>query len=202
MNYQETIDYLYNSLPVFHRIGEAALKPSLDNTLKLCALLDNPQHKFKSIHITGTNGKGSSSHMLASVLQAAGYKTGLFTSPHLKSFTERIKINGKDIPDQNIVDFVKKHKEDFERIKPSFFEMTVGLAFDYFDREKIDIAVVEVGLGGRFDSTNIIIPLLSLITNISLDHQKILGSTLQEIAFEKAGIIKSNVPVVISEYQE
>ncbi|MBX9853670.1 MAG: bifunctional folylpolyglutamate synthase/dihydrofolate synthase [Cytophagaceae bacterium] len=202
MNYQETIDYLYNSLPMFHRIGEAALKPSLDNTIKLCALLGNPQHKFKSVHIAGTNGKGSSSHMLASVLQAAGYKTGLFTSPHLKSFTERIKVNGKDISAQRIVDFVKKHKQDFEEIKPSFFEMTVALTFDYFADEKVDIAVVEVGLGGRFDSTNIITPLLSLITNISFDHQKILGNTLPEIASEKAGIIKTNIPVVISECQD
>jgi dihydrofolate synthase / folylpolyglutamate synthase len=202
VNYQETLDYLYNSLPTYHRIGDSALKPTLDNTLALCKPLGDPQKKFKSIHIAGTNGKGSTSHMLAAILQQCGYKTGLFTSPHLKSFTERIRINGKEIDVQQVVDYVEGNKIYFDKIKPSFFEMTTALAFGVFAKENIDIAVVEVGLGGRFDSTNIITPLLSLITNISLDHQKILGDTLPQIAFEKAGIIKSKVPVIISEYQE
>jgi dihydrofolate synthase/folylpolyglutamate synthase len=187
---------------MFHRIGEPALKPTLDNTIALCTILNNPQEKFKSIHIAGTNGKGSSSHMIASVLQEAGYKTGLYTSPHLKNFTERIRINGKEISEKKVVDFVRENKIHFERIQPSFFEMTVALAFDYFAEEKIDVAVVEVGLGGRLDSTNIIQPILSLITNISFDHEKILGNTLTSIAFEKAGIIKKSVPVVVSEFQE
>jgi len=187
---------------MFHRIGEPALKPTLDNTVALCTILNNPQEKFKSIHIAGTNGKGSSSHMIASVLQEAGYKTGLYTSPHLKNFTERIRIDGKEISEKKVVDFVQVNKIHFERIQPSFFEMTVALAFDYFAEEKIDVAVVEVGLGGRLDSTNIIHPILSLITNISFDHEKILGNTLKAIASEKAGIIKKSVPVVVSEFQE
>jgi dihydrofolate synthase/folylpolyglutamate synthase len=164
--------------------------------------LDDPQHKFKSVHIGGTNGKGSTSHMLAAILQLAGYKTGLYTSPHLKDFRERIRINGEMISEQTVIDFVAKHQPDFEDIQPSFFEMTVGLAFDIFAREKVDIAVVEVGLGGRLDSTNIITPLLSVITNIGWDHMNILGDTLQLIAAEKAGIIKPNIPVIIGEKQE
>jgi dihydrofolate synthase/folylpolyglutamate synthase len=187
---------------MFHRVGEPALKPGLKNILELCELLGNPQHKFKSIHIAGTNGKGSCSHMLASVFQEAGYKTGLFTSPHLKRFTERVRINGKEISEARVVDFVAKYKKDFERIKPSFFEMTVALAFDYFADEKVDFAVIETGLGGRLDSTNIIHPVVSLITNISYDHEKILGATLPLIASEKAGIIKPGTPVVINEMQE
>ncbi|MGF7082492.1 bifunctional folylpolyglutamate synthase/dihydrofolate synthase [Mucilaginibacter sp. UYCu711] len=202
MTYQQTIDYLYTQLPVFTRVGASAYKANLDNTIELCNRLDNPQHKFKSVHIAGTNGKGSTSHMLAAVLQVAGYKTGLYTSPHLKDFRERIRINGEMISEQSVVDFVADHKTDFEEIQPSFFEMTVGLAFDIFAKEKIDIAVIETGLGGRLDSTNIITPLLSVITNIGWDHMNILGDTLQLIAAEKAGIIKPNIPVIIGEKQD
>ncbi len=201
MNYQQTLDYLYDQLPMFHRIGAAAYKANLDNTLAICSLLQHPEHKFKSIHIAGTNGKGSSSHMLAAVFQQAGYKTGLYTSPHLLDFRERIRINGKMIPKKRVTDFVKKYKSDFQRIQPSFFEWTVGLAFDYFAAEKIDIAIIETGLGGRLDSTNVIQPIVSLITNISYDHQTLLGNTLQKIAGEKAGIIKKKTPVVISQHQ-
>jgi dihydrofolate synthase/folylpolyglutamate synthase len=202
MNYQQTIDYLYAQLPVFTRVGISAYKADLNNTIELCDRLDNPQHKFKTIHIAGTNGKGSTSHMLAAVLQVAGYKTGLYTSPHLKDFRERIRVNGQMISQQTVIDFVAKHQTDFEDIQPSFFEMTVGLAFDVFAKEKVDIAVIETGLGGRLDSTNIIIPLLSIITNIGWDHMNILGDTLQLIAAEKAGIIKPNIPVIIGEKQE
>jgi dihydrofolate synthase / folylpolyglutamate synthase len=199
MTYQETIEYLYQQLPVFHRIGKKAFKADLSNTLKICEHLGNPQSKFKAVHIAGTNGKGSSSHYMASILQSAGYKTGLYTSPHLKSYTERIRINGVPIPENEVVSFVEKNKNFLEELKPSFFEMSVGMAFEYFAREKVDIAIIEVGLGGRLDSTNIITPLLSLITNISFDHTDILGDTLPKIAFEKAGIIKPDIPVVISE---
>ncbi|MFY9309411.1 MAG: folylpolyglutamate synthase/dihydrofolate synthase family protein [Bacteroidia bacterium] len=201
MNYQQTLDYMYSQLPMFQRIGSAAYKDNLDNTIAICKLLGNPENKFKSIHIAGTNGKGSTSHMLASVLQSAGYKTGLYTSPHLKDFRERIKINGKMIPQQYVVDFVEKYKDSFEQIQPSFFEMTVGLAFDYFVKENVDIAVIEVGLGGKLDSTNVITPELSLITNISFDHTALLGNTLEKIAGEKAGIIKPGIPVIIGETQ-
>ena len=199
MNYQETIEYLYQQLPVFHRIGKKAFKADLSNTIKLCEHLDNPQEKFKSIHVAGTNGKGSSSHYIASILQSAGYKTGLYTSPHLKSYTERIRINGVPIPENEVISFVEKNKNFLEQLRPSFFEMSVGMAFEYFAKEQVDIAIIEVGLGGRLDSTNIITPLVSLITNISFDHTDILGDTLPLIAFEKAGIIKENVPVVIGE---
>ncbi|RIJ41536.1 bifunctional folylpolyglutamate synthase/dihydrofolate synthase [Pontibacter oryzae] len=198
MTYQACLDYLYQQLPMYQRIGNAAFKKSLDNIIALCDALGQPQHKFKSIHVAGTNGKGSSSHMLAAVLQEAGYKTGLYTSPHLKSFTERVRINGEELPQAYLVDFVKQHQGLFESIKPSFFEMTVALAFQYFAEEQVDVAVIEVGLGGRLDSTNIITPELSLITNISFDHQSMLGDTLGAIAAEKAGIIKPNVPVVVS----
>ena len=201
MTYQQTLDYLYTQLPMFTRIGASAYKANLDNTIALCDLLDNPQHKFKSLHIGGTNGKGSTSHMLAAVLQTAGYKTGLYTSPHLKDFRERIRINGEMISEQLVVDFVAKYQADFEAIAPSFFEMTVALAFDYFANEQVDVAVVEVGLGGRLDSTNVITPLVSVITNIGWDHMNILGDTLQLIAVEKAGIIKPNIPVIIGEKQ-
>ena len=201
MTYEECIAYLYSQLPVFHRVGSKAFKKGLDNALALAEALGNPHHKFKSVHIAGTNGKGSSSNMLAAMLQAAGYKTGLYTSPHLKEFTERIKINGADIPADYLIYFVRKHQRLFEDIKPSFFEMTVALAFKYFADEQVDIAVIEVGLGGRLDSTNIITPLISLITNISYDHQDLLGHDLESIAREKAGIIKSGVPVVISKTQ-
>jgi dihydrofolate synthase / folylpolyglutamate synthase len=187
---------------MFTRVGSSAYRADLHNILALCELLHNPQNKFKSIHIAGTNGKGSSSHMLAAILQKAGYKTGLYTSPHLKDFRERIRVNGKMIPKKKVVDFVSDHKNNFENIQLSFFEMTVGLAFDHFVKEKIDIAVIEVGLGGRLDSTNIITPEVSLITNIGYDHMNILGDTLEKIAGEKAGIIKPGIPVVISQTQE
>jgi dihydrofolate synthase/folylpolyglutamate synthase len=187
---------------MFTRVGSSAFKANLTNTIALCDKLDNPQHKFKSIHVGGTNGKGSTSHMLAAILQTAGYKTGLYTSPHLKDFRERIRINGQMISEQSVIDFVQAHLDDFEEIQPSFFEMTVGLAFDIFAKEKVDIAVIEVGLGGRLDSTNVITPLLSVITNIGWDHMNILGDTLHLIAAEKAGIIKPNIPVIIGEYQE
>jgi dihydrofolate synthase/folylpolyglutamate synthase len=201
MNYQQTLEYLYARLPMFQRIGAAAYKADLDNTLKIAELLGKPNQKLKCIHVAGTNGKGSSSHMLAAVLQKAGYKTGLYTSPHLIDFRERIRINGKMISKEYIVEFVEKYKEAFEKIEPSFFEWTVGLAFDYFAKEEVDVAVIEVGLGGRLDSTNIITPMVSLITNISYDHMNLLGDTLEKIAAEKAGIIKARVPVIVSQYQ-
>jgi len=199
MTYEETIDYLYAMLPVFHREGAKAFKPSLSNTLALCEYLGNPHKKFKSIHIAGTNGKGSTSHYMSAILQSAGYKTGLYTSPHLKDYTERFRINGVSIEKAKVVAFVNEHKAFIEELKPSFFELSVALAFDFFAKESVDVAVVEVGLGGRLDSTNIIIPELSIITNIGFDHMDILGNTLPKIAAEKAGIIKPNVPVVISE---
>ncbi|RYD83325.1 MAG: bifunctional folylpolyglutamate synthase/dihydrofolate synthase [Sphingobacteriales bacterium] len=199
MDYRQTLDYMFSKLPMFTRIGAAAYKKDLTNTLALCEALDNPQHKFKSIHIAGTNGKGSTSHMLAAILQSAGHKVGLYTSPHLLDFRERIRINGKEIPEQNVVDFIAENKIRIEEIEPSFFELTVAMAFDYFANEKVDYAVIETGLGGRLDSTNIITPLLSVITNISYDHQNMLGDTLAEIAGEKAGIIKPDVPVVIGQ---
>ncbi|WP_158827350.1 bifunctional folylpolyglutamate synthase/dihydrofolate synthase [Mucilaginibacter lacusdianchii] len=201
MNYPETLDYLYNQLPMFTRIGASAFKKDLTNTLALCERLDNPQHKFKTVHVGGTNGKGSTSHMLAAVLQTAGYKTGLYTSPHLRDFRERIRINGQMISEQEVVEFVAHHQTDFEEIQPSFFEMTVALAFDAFVSHDVDIAIIEVGLGGRLDSTNVISPLLSIITNIGWDHMNLLGNTLPEIASEKAGIIKAETPVIIGEYQ-
>lgn len=201
MTYQQTLDYLFARLPMFQRVGAAAYKANLDNTNKIVELLGKPHQKLKCVHVAGTNGKGSSSHMIASVLQQAGYKTGLYTSPHLIDFRERIKINGKMIPKNYIVDFVEKYKGEFEKIEPSFFEWTVGLAFDYFAKEEVDVAVIEVGLGGRLDSTNVITPTVSLITNISYDHMNLLGDTLEKIAAEKAGIIKSRIPVVVSQYQ-
>jgi len=200
MNYQQTIEYLYQHLPMFSRIGAAAYKKDLHNTIALCGAIDNPQNKFKSIHIAGTNGKGSTSHMLAAILQQAGYKTGLYTSPHLKDFRERIKVNGAMIADDFVIEFVQRTKTISEKIQPSFFELTVAMAFEYFAQQKVDIAVIETGLGGRLDSTNIITPVLSVITNIGYDHMNILGNTLEEIAMEKAGIIKPNVPVVVGEY--
>ncbi|HWB24406.1 MAG TPA: folylpolyglutamate synthase/dihydrofolate synthase family protein [Chitinophagaceae bacterium] len=199
MTYQETLDYLYKKLPMFSRIGSQAFKEGLTNTITLCNALGNPQEKFKSIHIAGTNGKGSTSHMLSSILQHAGYKTGLYTSPHLKDFRERIKINGEMCTRDFVVSFTERIKPLTESLQPSFFEITVAMAFEYFASEKIDVAVIEVGLGGRLDSTNIIIPELSVITNIGLDHVQMLGDTLPKIAFEKAGIIKMNVPVVVGE---
>ncbi|WP_162052496.1 bifunctional folylpolyglutamate synthase/dihydrofolate synthase [Pontibacter pamirensis] len=201
MTYQECLDYLYQQLPMFHRIGNAAFKKSLDNIIALCEALGQPQHQFKTVHVAGTNGKGSSSHMLAAVLQESGYKTGLYTSPHLKSFTERVRVNGQEVPEGYVADFVEQHKSLFESIQPSFFEMTVALAFKYFADEQVDIAVIEVGLGGRLDSTNIIMPEVSLITNIGYDHQALLGDTISAIATEKAGIIKKDIPAVISTRQ-
>ena len=199
--YADTLHYLYAQLPMFTRVGASAYKKDLHNTLALCNALHNPERKFKSVHIGGTNGKGSSSHMLAAILQTAGYKTGLYTSPHLRDFRERIRINGQMIPEQEVINFVNSHQALFEEINPSFFEATVGLAFDYFAKQGVDIAIIEVGLGGRLDSTNVINPLLSLITNIGLDHQDILGNTLEEIAKEKAGIIKSSTPIIVGEKQ-
>ena len=199
MNYQQTLEYLFSRLPMFSRIGAAAFKKDLTNTITLCKQLGDPHQKFKSIHIAGTNGKGSVSHMLAAILQTAGYKTGLYTSPHLKDFRERIKVNGEMIGEKFIIDFTENIKPLIEEIEPSFFEITVAMAFDHFAREKVDVAIVEVGLGGRFDSTNIITPELSVITNIGWDHMNILGDSLEKIAFEKGGIIKENVPVVIGE---
>ncbi len=187
---------------MFTRVGAVALKKDLHNTLAMCSALGHPEQQFKSVHVGGTNGKGSTSHMLAAILQQAGYKTGLYTSPHLKDFRERIRINGKMVPKSFVIDFVKKQNQLIKEIEPSFFEVTVAMAFAYFAHEKVDVAIVEVGLGGRLDSTNIIMPDLSVITNISLDHTHILGNTLPEIAFEKAGIIKPKVPVVIGERQK
>ncbi|OHT44761.1 bifunctional folylpolyglutamate synthase/dihydrofolate synthase [Flavobacterium tructae] len=200
MNYQETTNWMFNQLPMYQLQGASAYKEDLTNIKLLAAHLGNPQDQLKCIHVAGTNGKGSTSHMLASVLQEAGYKVGLYTSPHLKDFRERIKINGQEISENFVCQFVAKHKNFFEANDMSFFEMSVGLAFDYFASEKTDIAIIEVGLGGRLDATNIITPLVSVITNIDLDHTQFLGNTPAAIAGEKAGIIKPNVPVVIGEY--
>ncbi len=201
MTYGEAIDFLYTSLPVFQRVGGAAYKPGLDNTLRLDDYFDRPHLRFHTIHVAGTNGKGSVSHMLAAILQTAGYRTGLYTSPHLLDFRERIRIDGIVIPEQEVVDFVEHHRGIMEDIHPSFFELTLAMAFDWFARQRVDVAVIETGLGGRLDSTNIITPLVSVITNISYDHAQFLGDTLEKIAAEKAGIIKPNVPVVIGETQ-
>lgn len=199
MTYPEAIQYLYSKLPMFTRIGKKALKANLNNTLAFCSYLGNPENRFRSIHVAGTNGKGSTSHMLAAILQASGYKTGLYTSPHLRDFRERIRINGEMITQEKVISFVNTHQEFIETLKPSFFETTVAMAFDHFAEQQVDIAVIEVGLGGRLDSTNVIQPLLSIITNIGLDHTDILGNTLPQIAAEKAGIIKPKIPVVIGE---
>ena len=200
MNYQETTNWLFKQLPVFQLQGATAYKEDLTNTLLLAQHLNNPENYLKCIHVAGTNGKGSTSHLLASVLQEAGYKVGLYTSPHLKDFRERIKINGKEISEEFVCEFVEKNKSFFEANDLSFFEMTVGLAFEYFAKEKTDINIIEVGMGGRLDATNIIMPLVSVITNIGKDHTQFLGNTLQSIAKEKAGIIKKDVPVVVGEY--
>ena len=199
MTYDETIEYLFNSTPLFQNVGKAAYKEGLANTLALDEYFGHPHTQFKTIHVGGTNGKGSTSHSLASVLQSAGYKVGLFTSPHLKDFRERIRINGEMISEKYVVDFVEQHRSFFEPLYPSFFELTTAMAFKYFADEKVDVAVIEVGLGGRLDCTNIITPVLSIITNISFDHVNLLGNTLEKIASEKAGIIKHGVPVVIGE---
>ncbi|MBO5847878.1 MAG: bifunctional folylpolyglutamate synthase/dihydrofolate synthase [Bacteroidales bacterium] len=202
MNYNETLNWMFNKLPMYQRIGAAAYKADLNTTIEILKHLNNPQDNFKSVHIAGTNGKGSVSHSLASVFQAAGYKTALYTSPHLRDFRERIRINGNMIPENDVVSFIEQHKQKLEELELSFFEMTVAMAFDYFSKEKVDIAIIEVGMGGRLDSTNIIKPELSLITNISLDHVKFLGDSEEKIAVEKAGIIKNETPIVIGETQE
>lgn len=199
MDYQETLDYMFSQLPMFQRIGAAAYKADLNNTIALANLTGNPQRDLKAIHVAGTNGKGSVSHMMASIMQENNLKTGLFTSPHLSDFRERIKINGEMIEKEFIVDFVNEHKPDFDQIKPSFFEMTFALAMSWFSANKVDIAIVETGMGGRLDSTNIITPMLSVITNISSDHTQFLGKTIEAIAREKAGIIKPGIPIVIGE---
>ncbi|MDD4514526.1 folylpolyglutamate synthase/dihydrofolate synthase family protein [Massilibacteroides sp.] len=199
MTYEETLHYLYTSTPVFQHVGANAYKPGLGTSIALDKHFSHPHRAYKTIHVAGTNGKGSTSHLLAAILQASGYKTGLYTSPHLVDFRERIRVNGKMIPQEYVIQFVEKHGSFFEALHPSFFELTSTLAFDYFRTERVDFAIIEVGLGGRLDSTNIITPELSIITNISLDHTQFLGNTLEAIAFEKAGIIKSEVPVVIGE---
>jgi dihydrofolate synthase/folylpolyglutamate synthase len=200
MTYKETLDFLFRSLPMFSRVGVSAFKKDLTNTLRLCEFIGNPQQNFKTIHIAGTNGKGSTSHMLAAILQSAGYKTGLYTSPHLKDFRERIKVNGEMCTESFVIDFTNRIQPLIQEIQPSFFEITVAMAFEYFALAQVDIAIIEVGLGGRLDSTNIITPELSIITNIGWDHMNLLGNSLEMIAFEKAGIIKESIPVVIGEY--
>jgi len=202
MNYQGTLDFLFNSLPMFQRIGQAAYKADLSNSLAFDKHLNFPHRSFKSIHVAGTNGKGSTSHMLASIFQAAGYKTGLYTSPHLSDFRERIKIDGQMVRPEFVTEFIADNREFIDQVKPSFFEMTVFMAFDYFRSEQVDIAIVETGMGGRLDSTNVITPELSVITNISLDHMQFLGETLPLIAIEKAGIIKPKIPVVVGQYDQ
>lgn len=201
MNYEETLAFLYSQLPVFQRIGAAAYKANLNNTYALMEVLDHPHRKFKSVHIAGTNGKGSTAHMLASIYQEAGFKTGLYTSPHLKDFRERIRLNGEMVSKEYVVDFVEKYAEKFTPITPSFFELTMAMAFKYFADEKVDIVILETGMGGRLDSTNIVKPELSIITNIGMDHMQFLGDTLPKIAAEKAGIIKEEIPVLIGEKQ-
>lgn len=201
MNYQDTVNWMFQQLPMYQNKGKSALKKDLTNTIKLSNHLDNPHIGFKSIHVAGTNGKGSTSHMLASILQEAGYKVGLYTSPHLKDYRERIRINGEVVSKQFVISFIKRNKVFLEANQLSFFEMTVGMAFDYFAKQKVDIAVIEVGLGGRLDSTNIITPELSIITNIGLDHVEMLGDTLEKIAGEKAGVIKTDIPVVVGQTQ-
>ncbi|WP_338766444.1 folylpolyglutamate synthase/dihydrofolate synthase family protein [Bernardetia sp. ABR2-2B] len=202
MTYQETLDYLFARLPIFQRVGGAAYRSDLDNIKTLCDQLGNPENKFDSIHVAGTNGKGSTSHMIASVLQSAGYNVGLYTSPHLKNFTERIRLNGQEVEQDFVIDFVEKIKNAITSISPSFFEVTVAMAFEYFAYKKVDIAIIEVGMGGRLDATNVLSPLLSVITNIGFDHQQFLGDSLDKITAEKAGIIKPNTPVIISQKQE
>ena len=202
MNYESTLEYLYNQLPTYQHIGSTAYKPGLDNTIQLLQVLDNPHTKFKTIHVAGTNGKGSVSHFLASIFQSQGYKTGLYTSPHLVDFGERIRVNGEMINRDYVVNFVEQNIDIFQTIQPSFFEATMSMAFNYFADQQVDIAIIEVGLGGRLDSTNVISPIISVITNISFDHMNLLGNTLAQIASEKAGIIKQNTPVVIGELQQ
>ncbi len=201
MNYKDTLKYLFSQLPMYQRTGAAAYKKDIGNIIEACNFLDNPHKKFKSIHIAGTNGKGSTAHLISSILQEAGFKTGLYTSPHLKDFRERIKINGVKISENDVISFVTTNKKNFEKINMSFFEYTVALAFDHFAKEKVDIAIIETGLGGRLDSTNIISPEISVITNIGYDHMNLLGNTLEQIAIEKAGIVKEKTPVLIGRKQ-
>jgi dihydrofolate synthase/folylpolyglutamate synthase len=202
MNYQETLDFMFGSLPMYQRQGKAAYKANLDNSIAFDNHLSNPHRAYKTIHIAGTNGKGSTSHMLASILQESGYKVGLYTSPHLKDFRERIKVNGEMVSEVFVVDFIAQNRDFIDELKPSFFEMTVFMAFEYFKHSGVDVAVIETGMGGRLDSTNLIVPELSIITNISLDHTQFLGDTIEKIAIEKAGIIKASVPVVVGESRE
>ena len=202
MTYQQTLDYLFDRLPMYQRLGAAAYKADIGNIVLASQHLDNPHKKFKSVHVAGTNGKGSTSHLLASVLQEAGYKVGLYTSPHLKDFRERIKINGQMIPETEVISFVSNNKAFFETLELSFFEFTAALAFNYFAKQKVDVAIIETGLGGRLDSTNIIHPELAIITNISLDHTNLLGDTIEKIGKEKAGIIKDNTPIIIGRKQK
>jgi dihydrofolate synthase/folylpolyglutamate synthase len=202
MNYKEAISFLFSSLPMYQRVGKVAYKSSLKTTLDLDDYFGHPHTSFKTVHIAGTNGKGSVAHMLAAVLQVAGFKTGLYTSPHLKDFRERIRVNGKMIPEKDVTGFVNDHQEIIRKIKPSFFEMTVAMAFDHFRREEVDIAIIETGMGGRLDSTNILVPVLSVITNIGMDHSQFLGDTLYQIAVEKAGIIKEGIPLVVGQKQD
>lgn len=201
MNYQQTVEYLFSRLPSYQTQGKSAYKADLSNTIELCKILDNPEKKIKTIHVAGTNGKGSTCHMLASIFQQAGYKTGIYSSPHLRDFRERVKINGTSISEEDVIVFVESYKTQFEQLQLSFFEWTTGLAFYHFDKQKVDIAIIETGLGGRLDSTNVITPELSIITTIGYDHSDILGDTLEEIASEKAGIIKANIPVLIGDKQ-
>ena len=201
MNYKDSLKYLFSQLPMYQRTGAAAYKKDIGNIIEACNFLDNPHKKFKSIHIAGTNGKGSTAHLISSILQEAGFKTGLYTSPHLKDFRERIKINGVKISENDVISFVTTNKKNFEKINMSFFEYTVALAFDHFAKEKVDIAIIETGLGGRLDSTNIISPEISVITNIGYDHMNLLGNTLEQIAIEKAGIVKEKTPVLIGRKQ-
>lgn len=201
MNYADTTNWMFNQLPMYQLVGATAYKADLHNTIELLNILDNPQDKFRTIHVAGTNGKGTTSHTLASIFQEHGFKTGLYTSPHLHDYRERIRINGNMIPEQNVIDFVAEHKEQMEKMQLSFFEMATGMAFDYFAKEKVDIAIIEVGMGGRLDCTNVIRPEISIITQISMDHTHFLGDTLEKIAVEKAGIIKAGTPVVIGETQ-
>jgi dihydrofolate synthase / folylpolyglutamate synthase len=201
MNYSQSLEYIFSQLPMFHRIGAAAYKPDLGNITELCRALGDPQDKFRSVHVAGTNGKGSVSHMLASVFMESGLRTGLFTSPHLTDFRERIRVDGKMIPKTRVARFISQHRQEFETMKPSFFEMTAAMAFEYFRDRQVDVAVVETGLGGRLDSTNLITPVVSVITNISFDHRQFLGDTLEQIAGEKAGIVKAGIPVIVGESQ-
>ena len=202
MNYKDTLKYLFSQLPMYQRTGAAAYKENIGNIIKACNFLGNPQEQFKSIHIAGTNGKGSTAHLITSIMQESGFKTGLYTSPHLKDFRERIKINGRKIHKEDVINFVKTNKDDFEKINMSFFEYTVAMAFNHFAKEKVDIAIIETGLGGRLDSTNIISPEISIITNIGYDHMNLLGNTLEKIAIEKGGIIKEKTPVIIGRKQK